>query len=70
MGHNFISAADYGAAEAVSFLAESFRQPVQSFVKFDIFGSFLGLVAQRGWTKGFFIEKPTLKSGTEANRGT
>src|ERR1700733_15150918 len=50
--------------------AESFLQPVQSFLKFDIFGSFLGLVAQRGWTKGFLIEKPTLKSGTEANSGT
>ena len=44
--------------------------PEQLFLKFDIFGSFLGLTAQRGWTKGFFIEKPTPKSGTEANRGT
>ena len=44
------------------------------FVKFDIFGSFLGLVAQRGRTKGlsefFVIEKGTLRSGTEVNRGT
>jgi hypothetical protein len=47
------------------------KLPVQSFVKFDIFGSFLGLAAQRGWAEGFFfIEKPTLVSGTEANRGT
>jgi hypothetical protein len=26
----------------------------QLFLKFDIFGSFCGLAAQRGWTKGFF----------------
>jgi hypothetical protein len=47
-------------------------QLVQSFVKFDIFGSFLRLAVQRGRTKGlkgfFFIEKGTLRSG--ADRGT
>jgi len=44
---------------------------VQSFVKIDIFGSFLRLAAQRERTKGFFFrEKPTLRSGTEVNRGT
>src|SRR3984885_15075060 len=43
--------------------------PVQSFVKFDILGSFLGLAAHRVRTKEFFfIEKGTLMSG--ANRGT
>jgi hypothetical protein len=51
---------------------ESFRNMFGLFVKFDIFGSFLGLAAQRGRTKGlkgfFFIEKGTLRSG--ANRGT
>jgi hypothetical protein len=43
---------------------------LQRFVKFDIFGSFWGLAAQRGWAKGFFfIEKGTLASGTEAKTG-
>jgi hypothetical protein len=42
----------------------------QRFLKFDIFGSFSGIGAQRGWTKGFFTGKPTLKSGTEPYRGT
>jgi hypothetical protein len=37
----------------------------QLFLKFDIFGSLLRLVAQRGRANGFFfIEKGTLKSGT------
>jgi hypothetical protein len=58
---------------AVAFIGEddvARRLGWQSFIKFNIFGSFLELAAQRGWTKGFFIEKPTLKSGTEPNRGT
>ena len=43
----------------------------QPFLKFDIFGCFWGLAAQRGWAKGFFfIEKPSLMSGTEAQTGT
>jgi hypothetical protein len=38
----------------------------QPFVKFDIFGSFLGLAAQRGRAKGFFfIEKGALVSGAK-----
>jgi hypothetical protein len=61
-------------AEAVPFLQRVLWQPVRLFIKFDIFGSFLGLAAQRGRTKGlngfFFIENGTLKSGTEVNRGT
>jgi hypothetical protein len=45
------------------------------FVKFDIFGSFLRLVAQRGrrlkGVKGFFfMEKGIRRSGTEVDRGT
>ena len=47
---------------------------VRRFVKFDIFGSFLELGAQRGRTKGlngfFFIARGILRSGTEVNRGT
>ena len=43
---------------------------LRSFVKFDIFGCFWGLAAQRGRAKGFFfIEKPTLMSGTEGASG-
>ena len=38
----------------------------QLFLKFDIFGSFCGFVAQRGRAKGFFfMEKGTLVSGTK-----
>ena len=42
------------------------RLCVQTFIKFDIFGSFLGLAAQRGRARGFFfIEKGILVSGTK-----
>jgi len=44
--------------------------PGHLFLQFDIFGPFAGLTAQRGRAKGFFfIEKPTLKSGTKWKLG-
>jgi hypothetical protein len=43
----------------------------QLFLKFDIFGSFLRFAVQRRRLKGFtLIEKGTLVSGTEVDRGT
>ena len=48
------------------------RLCVQTFIKFDIFGSFLRLEAQREWTKGLmFLKKGIPRSGgAEVNRGT
>jgi hypothetical protein len=69
-GTQFGEGGSYAGSGILFSVGEAFSQAVQAFVKFDIFGSFWGLAAQRGWTKGFFIGKPTPKSGTEANRGT
>jgi hypothetical protein len=58
-------------AEDVPLLQRVFRQTVPSFIKFDIFGSFLGFAAQRGRTKGLtFLKKGIPRSGIEVNRGT
>jgi hypothetical protein len=65
LGENHERACGFGLHQ----LRNCFRW--QLFVKFDIFGSFWGLATQRGRAKGFFfIEKPTLMSGTEAKTGT
>jgi hypothetical protein len=53
---------------------KEFSEVCSVICKIRYFWSFLGLVAQRGRTKGlswfFVIEKGTLRSGTEVNRGT
>jgi hypothetical protein len=59
-------------AEAVPFL-EIASAACSAICKIRYFVSFLGLAAQPGRTRAlkgfFFIEKPTLRSGTEVNRG-
>jgi hypothetical protein len=48
---------------------ESFWQPVQLFIKFDIFGSFCDCQLSGGRTKRFFSGRETPMSGIEVNGG-
>jgi hypothetical protein len=53
---------------------QEFSAAWQPFLKFDNFGSFWGIAAQRGRTKGFkgvfLVGKSNPRLGTEVDRGT